>query len=436
MIRSLVSAILLTLLGIPASAQSTLGLADAIARARRQSAPARTAAAAEREAEARTAQARAGYFPRVDFSETWDRGNQPVFVFSSLLAQRQFTAEGFAIDALNHPDAVNNVRTGLTIEQPLFTRLTSANVRIASLGRDVAETERAVVDRNLAVEVADLYGQVMAASAGRRTATAAAEAAAASRTLAANRRDAGLATDADVLQVDVHIARVRQRALQLEADEAIARARLNALIGEPLDTIFSFGPVVDTAGSPADLESLERTALENRPDLKRAALNEQLAYAAREAANATFFPEVVAQASWEANGPRLADQTPSWIVGVGVRLNLFRGFGDRAKLSEARETIGRRTIEREDAANKARLDVRVSLTRLEAARAVLAAGRAAVAEARESERTIRDRYEGGLTDIVSLLRASESVVQAEEAQVTAEVGVMVATAALDRALGR
>jgi outer membrane protein TolC len=252
-----------------------------------------------------------------------------------------------------------------------------------------------------------------------------------------NRRDAGLATDAEVLQVDVHLARVRQRAIQSDADERVARARLNALIGEPLDADFSIGSAPDAAPDVADDgQSLERTAVENRPDVRRAALNEALARAARDAARASFLPEVVAQASWEANGSGVTSQRASWTVGAVVRVNLFRGLGDRARLAEAQETIARRAIEREDAETRARLDVRIARARLEAAHASLAAGRTAAAAARESRRIIRNRYEGGLADIVSLLRASEAVVDAEEGEIAGEVAVMVASAELDRVLGK
>ena len=74
----------------PASAQSTLSLSEAIARAKAHNPDAASAAAAEREAAERVTQARGGYFPKVDVAESWQRGNNPVFVFSSLLAQRQF----------------------------------------------------------------------------------------------------------------------------------------------------------------------------------------------------------------------------------------------------------------------------------------------------------------------------------------------------------
>ena len=107
-------------LAAPAAAQTPLSLTDAIARARAHNPDAGSSAAAEREAAERVTQARAGYWPRVDVAESWQRGNQPVFVFSSLLSQRQFTAADFALGALNHPDAVDNFRSAVTVEQPLF----------------------------------------------------------------------------------------------------------------------------------------------------------------------------------------------------------------------------------------------------------------------------------------------------------------------------
>jgi outer membrane protein TolC len=63
-------------------------------------------------------------------------------------------------------------------------------------------------------------------------------------------------------------------------------------------------------------------------------------------------------------------------------------------------------------------------------------GRDAVAQARESRRIIRDRYEAGLTDVTSLLRSAEAMAQAEAQQIAAQVAVLTQTAALQRALGR
>ena len=439
MIRRASISILLATLGLaaPAVAQTPLTLPEAIAKARAQNPDARSTAAAEREAALRIQQARAGYWPKVDVAEGWQRGNQPVFVFSSLLAQRQFTAANFALDALNRPDPVNNFRAGVTVEQSLFDASTRANVVAAALTRDVATAGRLAVDRDLTASVTAAYGRVLVAAAVRESAAAAAETARADRELAGNRRDAGRATDADVLQLDVYLSRTREQQIRAAADERIARAELNQLMGEPLGAAFALersfaAPVVDTV----NLASLEAEALKNSPDVKVAALQEQLAGAGASAARGAFLPQVTAQGGWEFNGGAWNSRASSWVVGAVARVNVFHGFADKARLAEAREQTTRRGIDRVKAETAARLDVHIALARLEAARASEAVGRAAVDQARESRRIIRDRYEAGLADAASLLRAAEAVALAETQQITAHVAVVTETAALERALGR
>ena len=425
------------LIAVPAAAQSPLLLSDAIARAHAHNPDAASAAAVEREAAERVTQSRGGYFPRVDFAESWQRGNQPVFVFSSLLSQRQFSAANFAIDALNHPDATDNFRAAFNVEQSVFDRTTSANVQAATIGRNLAATGKQIVDQDLTTAVTGAFGAVLVAGGAARSAAAAVETARADRELAGNRRDAGRVTDADVLQLDVYLARTQQLQVQATSDERIARARLNQLMGEPLETAFALSitppeVVFDTT----DAAALEAEALRGRPEIAIAALQEQLAATTVTAARATFLPQVAAQAGWEWNGGTWNSRSPSWVAGAVARVNLFHGYADRSRLAEARELVSRRAIEKGKAETMARLDVQIAIARLDASRASEAVGRAAADQARESRRIIRDRYESGLTDAASLLRAAEAVQQADTQQVIARVNVLTATAALQRAIGK
>ena len=424
-------------LSTPAAAQTPLTLTDAIARARSQNTDAGSAAAAEREAAQRVTQARAGYLPKIDVVESWQRGNQPVFVFSSLLAQRQFTAADFALDALNHPNAVDNFRAAVTVEQSLFDGATKASVAAAGIGHEMAMASRTMVDHDLAVNVTNAYARVLVAVAANEAAAAAAETARADRELAGNRRDAGLVTDADVLQLDVYVSRNREQQIRAASDERIARAQLNQLMGEPLGEVFVLDrPAAAAAIDTADLTVLEAEALQNRPDVKLAALQEQLARASQDAARAAFLPQVAAQGGWELNGGVWDTRASSWVVGAVARINVFHGFADRSRLAEVREQTTRASLERERVETAARLDVHIAAARLDAARSSEAVGRDTVAQARESHRIIRDRYEAGLTDVASLLRAAEAVVQAETQQTAAQVAVLTDTAALERTLGR
>jgi outer membrane protein TolC len=421
----------------PAAAQPTLSLSEAIARAKARNPDAGAAAAAEREAAERATQARAAYLPRIDVAESWQRGNNPVFVFSSRLAQQHFSEADFGLERLNQPDATGNFRTALSIEQSLFDRATAARIEAASIGRAIAATGRRLVDHDLTAAATDAFGRVLVAAATLRSAAAAVETARADRELAGNRRDAGRVTDADVLQLDVYVTLALERHVQAASDERIARARLNQLMGEPLSTMFLLDPTPPAvAFDLTNPEGLEDEAVAQRPEVALAAQQEQLAGAAVAEAKSAFLPQMVAQAVWELNGDAGQLRSSSWLAGAAVRINVFHGFADKARLAEARAHAARRAIEKSKAEVLARLDVQIAIARLEAARASEIVGRAAVDQARESQRIIRDRYESGLADAAMLLRAADAVQQADAQQITARVNVLTATAALQRAIGR
>jgi outer membrane protein TolC len=301
----------------------------------------------------------------------------------------------------------------------------------------MAATGRQLVDQDLRSAVTDAFGRVLIAAATARSAAAMVETARADRELAGNRRDAGRVTDADVLQLDVYLALSLERQVQATSDERIARARLNQLMGEPLSTMFSLdltpSAIAIDITNPA---GLEEDAVKNRPEVALAMQREQLVAATVDAAQAAFLPQVVAQGVWELNGGAWNSRSSSWVAGAVARFNLFHGLADKARLAEARAQATRRALEKGKAETMARLDVRIAIARLEAARASEAVGRAAADQARESRRMIRDRYESGLTDVAMLLRSADAVQQADAQQIAARVNVLTATATLQQAIGR
>src|SRR5262249_49808268 len=158
-----------------------------------------------------------------------------------------------------------------------------------AIGRDLAAIGRQLVDQDLTSAVTDAYGRVLVAAATVRSTTAMVETARADRELAGNRRDAGRVTDADVLQLHVYLARTLEQQVQATPDHRIARARLNQLMGEPLDAIFTLDltppAIAIDISNPRDLEE---EALRHRPEVAIARQQEQLAAATADAAHAAF----------------------------------------------------------------------------------------------------------------------------------------------------
>ena len=318
-----------------ASAQERLTLEEAMQRARNGTVEARALASGIEEAGARVREAQSGYWPRIDLAETVQRGNHPVFAFSSLLAQRQFRQADFAIASLNHPEPVTNTRTAVSVEQPVYDAgRTALQVQAAQLGRDLAEATQVDARQDLAFHAAQAFVRVLQLEAVVQATDAAVEAALSDRQRTLSRRDAGLVTEADALAMDVHLADMRQRQIAAAGDLAVARLRLADTIGAPLGA--AIVPIRPTAlPAPADSETLVRDAVAGHPQRRRADVQRQLADNAHSAARAGLLPTIGVQAGWEFNGATLGSQRSSWIVGADIRLNVFRGFADSARIAAA-----------------------------------------------------------------------------------------------------
>ena len=109
---------------------------------------------------------------------------------------------------------------------------------------------------------------------------------------------------------------------------------------------------------------------------------------------------------------------------------------DSARMAEARHAEVRAQAEREGLERAIEVEVRAAMARLDAARERERVGQAALMQARESQRIVRDRYDGGLATISDVLRAAGAVLDAESRATAAQADVILEAVALDRAVGR
>lgn len=421
-----------------ASAQTVLTLeqatADALAGNRALEATRSTA----REAASRADEARSAFFPRVSVVESWQRGNNPVFVFSSLLSARQFGAQNFAIEALNHPGATGFFHGAVAVDQVLFDGgRTSGGVAMAAHARRLADAGRDEQALGLTVDVARGYGRVLRGDAEASAAIAAVAAAQEDVARAERRRDAGTVTEADVLSIAVHLAAMRQRAIQAAGEAAIARAELNRLRGVAIDSSFAVQePAPPTAVGFPGWSALVAEAEAGRPELQRGVAAVGMADAGRRQARAAWWPHVAAQASYQYDGLAFADRASAWTVGGEVRWSFATGGAATASVRAATEAGQRARLAHEEARAAVQVDLRTALSRLESASAREDVARAAVAQARESQRIIRNRYDAGMAGVSDVLGAATAVLDAETSRLSALIDRIEAHAALNRALGR
>src|ERR1035437_3692757 len=228
---------LVFLLAVPLWAQDSLSLRDAVRISLRENKAVTGTTAGARASETRITQARGGMLPKINYSESFARSDNPVFVFSSLLTQHQFGIENFAIGPLNRPDFLNDFQSQLTVDQPLYDAGQTRNaVKSAGLAQKMTgEEQRRIQMEVIGGTTRAYYGAVLAAEM-LKTAEQAVRSAEADLKRADAVRAAGMSTDVDVLSIRVHLAAVTEQKINRAADLEVAKAALNDALGLPLDT--------------------------------------------------------------------------------------------------------------------------------------------------------------------------------------------------------
>ena len=423
----------------PLGAQDpVLALGDAVRLALDKNKSVEASVAARNAAETRVSQARSGLLPKVNYSESWSRSDNPVFVFSSLLTQHQFGTENFQIGPLNRPDFLNNFQSQLTADQVLYDAgQTKHAIRSAELTKEIASEDGRRTQMEVITGVIRAYYDALL-SADQLTATVQAmRSAQADLGRAENIRAAGMSTDVDTLSIRVHLASVREQQIRREADVEVARAALNDAIGLPLDAPHSLtSPLVPLDAPEGSLGDRENSAIAQRPEARQAKLATSLAKTQAASARGNLLPQVTFHGVFEADRQRFVTRGgDNWLVSVGLRWNLFNGFGDKARIEESEFALKRSMAEEARAGSAIRLQVHRAYADLHAATQQIEVAKAAVAEAEESLRITQNRYEAGISNVTDLLRTETTVLEARTRYLAAVRDQRIAATLLELAAG-
>ncbi len=429
----------LFVLASSACAQTPLSLRDAVRLALAGNPSIAAANESGRAADARLEQARGGRLPKLNYTESWARSDNPVFVFSSLLTQHQFGPENFAIGPLNRPDFLNNFQSLVTVNQPIYDAgQTRHAIQAAQLGRQMTDQENRRVQMDLISGAARAYYGAILAADNLKAAEQAVRSAQADLSRAESVRTAGMSTDVDVLSIRVHMAAVDEQRIQRAAELDVARATLNDVLGLPLDTPHDLTTPLTRATLPeAALNQIESGASQERPEMRESRLNSLLAKNQVDSARGSFLPQVGLMGAFEADRQRFVTMGgANWTAGVSLHWNLFNGLSDKARVEEASAGLRRADADTRRADSAVRLEVRRAYASLRAAEQRIEVAKASVAEAEESLRITQNRYQAGMSNVTDLLRTETAVLESRTRYLAAVHDQRVAATMLELAAGR
>lgn len=401
---------------IPAAvrAQEPLTLSQAIQIALKESPDIDAAKAGIDEAKASASLARTQYLPQVGFTEDMSRGNDPVYVFGTRLRQQRFTQADFSLDTLNKPEPIGNFSTRVSGGWLLFDSFhTQKSVHGADLMRKSASSSARAVDQRVVFEVVEAYQQVLYAVRQTEVAQHELDTAEALLSSVNDHVKAGLAVESDRMSAHVSVAARKQALIAAQGGVELAWAQLRVAMGRPDLKASTIRPIEPKTFPRKDLEEELRTAQNNRKDLAALTEAQSAQAAAVSAARLSFGPRVSAYGNWEDDRQTLGGQGgTNWVAGVQISVDIFP-FSKRAQLGKEKAANARVDAQRNAYQQQVRLQVNHAHIQRQTAELSLETAQAAVDQAQESLRILKNRYGAGLATMTDLLRAEDAEREAQ-----------------------
>ncbi len=255
-----------------------------------------------------------------------------------------------------------------------------------------------------------------------------------------NRRQAGVATDLDVLRAQVDLENARTQILRLRGESDLDRGNLNAVLVRPITT-----PIAPTDGLAFEdvdllLDDVVQEAWSNRPEAKAIDLSEKIAEQLVGIAQADFRPSLEFDAAygWSVRRPEnfFESKFSKWNFGVTLKVPVFDGFRTAGKVAQARADQAQVTQDRIALENQIRLEAKDGLDRLRVAKAVIETADLTVTQAQKALDMTQANYKYGAATLLDVLDAQAALTQAESNRVEALYVHANARASLRYVMGR
>ena len=389
-------------------------------------------------ARARMKQAQAAWFPRIDFHQDFTRGDNPVYLFGAKLTQRQFSQADFAPSSLNTPAPLDNFQTRIDGQWLLFdSGQTQFHQRSAKRLVTAADFETEQARQDLILEVVRAYYGVLVLKENAKAADEAVKTAESSAQRMETMHTAGLLVDSDLLSAKVFVSQMKDRQNRAQNDLAAAEMQLAREMGMAVDAPVEPAATLAEPGMPGKtIEEWMRIAMEQRPGLRAAQLEETAMGDETKAVKAEFGPKIGLFGSAERDAMALAGSSgTNWTAGARLEFNVFAGGAQKARLAEATANANRAKHNVEWFRSGVQMEVRKAYLDGNAAAQRAAAARDAAEQAKESLRIVQNRYEAGLTTVTELLRSQTSQLDAITGYLAALQDWQVSRAQLERAAG-
>lgn len=246
----------------------------------------------------------------------------------------------------------------------------------------------------------------------------------------------GTVAKVDVLRSEVELADAEQEFIKAQNDYDLAVAKLNNVIGIPLETEISLKEELEYKPYTESLENCLAYALEHRPDIHAAKLNVAAADDAVKVAGADYLPKVYLNATNSWSGENFPGNDKStWMVGASMNMNVFDSGITAGNVSKARSELYKQQEVERQLVLAVNLEVKSAYLNLREAEKRIGTAKVAVVKAEEDYKIAQVRYSAGVGTNIDVMDSQVALTKAKNNYVQALYSYNTSKASLDEAIG-
>ncbi len=370
-------------------------------------------------------QANSTFWPHLQFQSSYNRTDNPMMVFGSILNQRAYDS---SLNFNDVPDVDNLNLRGL-VKVPLYAGGRNKYGREAAQANTEAAKQTSAAVRNaLGFEVVRAFHTVLKTREFIRATEASVNSLEKHLAISKKRFDGGTLLKSDILDVEVRLSQSREDLVRARNSNTLADRALRNLLGIEAGEFI----VADTAPA-VTAPTLANAA--PRPELTAARDRESAAQAQVRIARSGYQPSVSAFGSLDRDyGWVTGGDGNSYTAGVLLQWDLWDGFATRAKAREAYANLESAREEQRKLRLALDFETEQAQLNLKATNERMAVTEKSVEQATESVILTRNRFEQGLALSTQLIDSETALVSARVRRAEAESDQKIAIAALRKAL--
>ncbi|MCI0613337.1 TolC family protein [bacterium] len=349
--------------------------------------------------------AKGRYYPEVGWRFGYRRWESHIFLPS-----------GFLRPGLDTIGPVNEWRTNLRAQYTIFdSGLRSSELNSAESQYAVSQEQSLETRNNIIYSVHAAYYDVLAAEDELELSKTRVSRSHDHLRIASDRKEAGDVPQADVTRARVDLSSAELNAVSAEGSLRIALGNLNQAMGrmpqEPLQIAHSEIGIPDPAAT--DVNQFLSTALQKRPEILAAQRSVDAKRSQIGIAKSDILPKVRAEAGYGWLDDDFWPEDQDWWVGITLDIPLLDGGTRRHRIAKSKVEVSREQAQLDQLKLSVQQEVWSAYSRWIEAHQSLETSGTRQAEAEESLRLTKARYEEGAGTINDLLDAELSMDQAE-----------------------